>query len=519
MSKKLILVLMIVVFFFSLGRFVYASLAINEIMYDLSGSDSVSGKSREWIEIYNPDLSNVSIDASKWRIYDGSGNRTINGGVNFSIPSLSYVIFAGDKDTFLVDNPSFSGVVYDTGITSLNNTNATIKILDQNGNTVDSVTYSSSQGGAGDGNSLQLINSSWIGATPTPGAVNNAGTQPPSGSGGTGTSDNSGDSSSVLGDGGSQINTSTTNITKNKTTTIEISKIKTQIITNKTLGLSNIPLSFQAKTLGYQGEPLNYGKYFWNFGDGYSKEIQVLGSQPFTHAYFYPGNYIVSLEYYSNSYSDVPDASAQTAIKIIGADVSISRVGDEKDFFVELSNSTDYNIDLSNWYLISDQKSFMIPRNTIMEPQDKLIISSKITNFSIIDKNSLKLVTPEGDTVFNYSSLITPIVVQNSTIQNFSNTVGLTNTNSKISKKTKNTLNPDATFLSSTSFPTDNLTALVASSDVSTNNGQDNSPSINSMTIYIISFIFIGASAYAVYFIRRKKVVSQNGNDFEILDE
>ena len=37
--------------------------------------------------------------------------------------------------------------------------------------------------------------------------------------------------------------------------------------------------------------------------------------------------------------------------------------------------------------------------------------------------------------------------------------------------------------------------------------------------IPIASFIFIGASAGTVYFIRRKKVIPKDGDDFEILDE
>ncbi|HEV7423979.1 MAG TPA: lamin tail domain-containing protein, partial [Candidatus Paceibacterota bacterium] len=173
MPKKIILFLIGAVFFYSF-HFVFASLSINEIMYDLSGSDSANSKSREWIEIYNPDSSDVSIDASKWRIFDGSANRTINDQVDFSIPSNSYVIFAGDKDTFLADHPGFSGTVYDTGITSLNNTGTTLKILDQDLNTVDSVAYASTQGAAGDGNSLQKISGSWVGGTPTPGIANQA---------------------------------------------------------------------------------------------------------------------------------------------------------------------------------------------------------------------------------------------------------------------------------------------------------------------------------------------------------
>src|SRR3989344_608183 len=194
-----------------------AGLVINEIMYDLSGSDSASSKSREWIEIYNPDAGPVSIDASSWRIYDGGANRTINGEVDFSVLAGAYVIFAGDKDTFLTDHPGFSGTVYDTGISSLNNTGATLKLSDQDGNALDTVIYPSSQGGAGDGNTLQKISSAWQGGTPTPGIQNEETASPPSGNG----SGSVGGSGTEASDGISQ------NETKKK---IEYREIKTKIV-------------------------------------------------------------------------------------------------------------------------------------------------------------------------------------------------------------------------------------------------------------------------------------------------
>ena len=88
MSKKTFLVLLGFVFLFSFN-IARASLLINEVMYDLSGSDSLNSKSREWVEIYNPDSSKVDIDATKWRFYDGSNNRTINNETNFSISAMS----------------------------------------------------------------------------------------------------------------------------------------------------------------------------------------------------------------------------------------------------------------------------------------------------------------------------------------------------------------------------------------------------------------------------------------------
>ena len=505
MSKKLILVFVGVIFFSSF-HFVLASLLINEIMYDVSGSDSVNSKSREWIEIYNPDSSAVSIDASKWRIYDGGENKTINNEINFSIPANSYVIFAGDKTTFLADNPNFSGTVYDTGITSLNNTGATLKLIDQNGNVVDSVTYTSSKGGAGDGNSLQLINGSWVAATPTPGAQNVVSSVSTTSS----VTDNTTTTDTVVG-GGLPVNYSNNNISS--TTTInnqtETQNIKTQII-GKTLGFVGLPVSLNAMTFGTSGEKLFFGKYFWNFDDGDSKEISLTDSQPFTHIFYYPGNYVVSLDYYQNNYeSDIaPDATSQINIKIIGADISISNVGDQKDFFVELTNNTDYNADISGWILASAQKSFTFPKNTIILSKQKLVLSPKITNFSIDDKNTLKLLDSDGNTVFYYIN-VPGIIATTGKITKTSRISSSDNSKSKIIAKTGADI-PDV----------NNLIATALKNNIQDSNDPTPVLSAKAIIIFVSTFLFIGFSAFAVYFIRQKKNLSkESGSDFEILDE
>jgi hypothetical protein len=488
MYKKLILVLAVVVLFLS-SHIAYASLVINEIMYDLSGSDSASSKSREWIEIYNSDASEVVIDASKWRIYDGSANRTINGEDNFSIPANSYVILAGDKDTFLADHAGFSGTVYDTGITSLNNTGDTLKILDQDLNSVDFVTYASTQGGAGDGNSLQKISSSWAGATPTPGVANESGGSTPS-------STTSSSTTSSSGGGGS---TSTTTLVTGETkikTPVE-QKIRTEII-GKTLGFVNLPLTLEGKAYGHQGEKLYAGKYFWNFGDGDAKEITSANNQPFSHTYFYPGDYIISLDYYANYYALTPEAVSQITVKIIPVDISISRVGDAQDFFVELSNNTDYNADISDWSLVGQSKVFTLPKNTILSPKKKMIISPRITGFSIADKNTLQLINSEREVVFNYSTTVTPVFAKQ-------NTAPKALSGAKTSTKEVQSV---------AGVPNENLLATALSSDIPKEETPNSSP-----LIPIASLVFIGASAGAVYFIRQKKVTPQAGGDFEILDE
>ena len=69
--------------------------------------------------------------------------------------------------------------------------------------------------------------------------------------------------------------------------------------------------------------------------------------------------------------------------------------GGRKRLFVELSNNAGYDTDISNWILASDNKSFTIPRNRLLL-QKKITLSPKITGFSILDKNTLKLMTMQG---------------------------------------------------------------------------------------------------------------------------
>ncbi len=501
MLKKLKPFLFIVIFLSSF-QLVYANLTINEIMYDLSGSDSTNSKSREWVEIYNPDASSVSIDASSWRIYDGAANRTINGQVNFSIPAGAYVIFAGDKDTFLADHAGFAGTVYDTGITSLNNTGATLKILDQDGNAVDSVAYTSGQGGAGDGNSLQKISGSWAGALPTPGLTNETVSSPPQPQ-----------PPSIDVDTGGIVREESSSAATSKAT--ESTKIKTEIIVTNFV-LAGTPLSFQAQAFGYNKEELHYGKYFWNFGDGDSKEMQTNSPEKLTHTYLYPGDYIVSLEYYTNKYSNVSDASDKMTIKVMGAEILISNVGDERDFFVELTNNANYDADISSWILSSDTKTFIFPKNTVISSKKKITISGNLTHFSTDDKNSLKLITEQGKIVFDYgaSSIIPvadvpPLLVEEVAGGGDSKKLPPRSDQSRSTPPSKGGEEPEVIPLPEADILAPDLEASVAESD-----------SDNSYMPMIASTIVIGASAGAVYFIRRNRISgSTAGNDFKILDE
>jgi len=185
-------------------------------------------------------------------------------------------------------------------------------------------------------------------------------------------------------------------------------------------------------------------------------------------------------------------------------------VGDEKDFFIELSNNTNYDADISKWILSSDKKSFVLPKNTIIGSKKKIIISPKITNFSILDKETLKLMNSQGNKIFDYQSPIAPVV-----------TILPTKTADEIIVQPKISASENSKVVEplgiapapADQIPVENLPALAIQSDIVKNEWNA------TIIVYFVSIIFIGASASAVYFLRRKKVVSNAGDDFNILDE
>ena len=74
---------------------------------------------------------------------------------------------------------------------------------------------------------------------------------------------------------------------------------------------------------------------------------------------------------------------------------------------------------------------------------------------------------------------------------------------------------PEEIIESTIAVPVGNLQASALESDTIS----DSNDSSNSYLPMIISFIFIGVSAVAVYFFRRSKTPAEAGDDFKILGE
>jgi len=335
---------------------VYASISINEIMYDLEGVDS----GREWIEILNS--SGEQVDLSGWKFYESGTNHGLN--LFQGDPTISpgsYVIIADDASKFLLDSPNFSGTIFDSSF-SLKNTGETLSIRDPDLNDIDQVSYIADWGGSGDGNSLQKISGSWVSGFPTPGAENIVSSP--------------GDSEEQEQGGGTTGSSSTS------------WPVEPQIYANAggdKVMIAGAPGEFEGKALGLLEEPLTNARYSWNFGDGTSKEGKKV-----LHTYQYPGDYIVFLNVSSGKFS----ASDRINIKVVESTIIISDVS--ASFYIELHNQSPYEINLSGWMLKTNGSHFSFPKDSVIGSNQKLKFSSTVTKlgFSFYDK--VELLYPNG---------------------------------------------------------------------------------------------------------------------------
>ncbi|KKP78302.1 MAG: hypothetical protein UR77_C0004G0017 [Candidatus Nomurabacteria bacterium GW2011_GWC2_35_35] len=136
-------------------------------------------------------------------------------------------------------------------------------------------------------------------------------------------------------------------------------------------------------------------------------------------------------------------------------------------------------------------------------------MSPKTTNFSILDKETLKLINSEGETVLDYS-FAKPIRIS------AKNSVPLKISMTKDYNLSENDTNINVPVSTGVSLggPVDNLLAGAIKSDVNTGN--------NIKYGIFGLFALLGVGTSTAYFIRnrnRKSVSEAIGNDFKIIDE
>lgn len=157
-------------------------LMMSEVMYNPAGEDKIimnnRERSRQWIEIYNPNDSPITIiggiGEKVWMLFDSTGahffaKTPLQG--TMTIPAKEFAVLAGDANLFLQEYPSFKGTVIDVKM-ELQHLYDIVTIKDERGEVVMRGIWSSNLGGNGNGKTLEFsldntpYESSVIGGTP-----------------------------------------------------------------------------------------------------------------------------------------------------------------------------------------------------------------------------------------------------------------------------------------------------------------------------------------------------------------
>lgn len=413
-------------------------LVISEIMSNPTGDDS----GREWIEIFNN--TSESVDLSNFTISIKGGNAVVvtplSGGTVL-VPN-GYAIIASTvsgSTKFLQDYPLYSGLLFKSSI-SLVNTGVTSVDIKLSGGAVDSL---SSYTAAKEGYSLSLVNGTFALSNPTPGVEN-------------------------------QFAVSLNNNTNDATSSINTQQVvqaqsspSPDIVLympfEKTV-VAGADTNFTTYGMTRAGNNIDDLTYVWSYGDG----GQGTGTSTW-YRYVYPGKYVAKVEATNGRVL----GNASTKVRVVSPDIAITKIESGKyGNYVDISNPNNYDLDLSQWKLYFDGRSFPFPKNTIILGGETTRFSGIAMGFAstTISKNSvIKILFPNLEEVANYSAFdilnenINKVAnTANDTIKKFGivagvSTTTITNISNKVSNKistSKTTLNQAKQIIKDTSSST-----------------------------------------------------------------
>lgn len=133
-------------------------------------------------------------------------------------------------------------------------------------------------------------------------------------------------------------------------------------------------------------------KYEWNFGDGQTSKEKVV-----KHKYSFPGKYIAVLTVSDDANSSQSQITATIYPSGVYINEFLPSPVNSDDEWIEIYNSNNFPVNLSDWKIKdSSTKSFIIPQNTFIAPQNYLVLTKQITKLSLNnDTDSVKLFYPE----------------------------------------------------------------------------------------------------------------------------
>lgn len=366
-----------------------ANVRMNEIAWmgtTVSGTD-------EWIELFNE--GDTPVDLSGWSIValDGSPSITLSG----ALAPLGYFLIERTDDTTVPDIPADQVAPFGSG---LSNTGETLYLKDATGTVIDTVVGGTGWANIGGDNSTketaQYTRSGWVTGVPTPRTANVTHGEVITASTTAAPSDiaSSKDAGAEVSSGGI-VNIPSTPTYPRKEISVALGDVKNALV--------GIPMNFFGTAYGLYDEPLPHATFRWNFGDGALGEGKEV-----SHVYHFPGEYSVVLEVFWGS----EHKTIRTSVNITEPLVRISKTVSGSNGFIELTNRSEHEVDISLWQLrVKKGASFTIPRNTFISAGQSVRFPNIVTGSALFD-DGLDLVYPDGSIVASFGGVTTSTSTQ-----------------------------------------------------------------------------------------------------------
>lgn len=361
---------------------IHAQVLFTEIMYAPEGADAT----HEWVEICN---TGDTHDVSTWKFFENDTNHGLTLSAGTAVLAVGdCAVIADNAAVFAGDYPSFAGNLFDSAF-SLKNTGETLVLKDGDGISVDSITYSDTDGAKDDGNSLHRDGTTFTAGTPTPGTES-----------GVDATENT--ANDTTDSGNTQV--THTNLYSYESVTIEPPqdvhiRVPDEITT--TVGATTM---FTLESYDATGQAVEDGSVQWAFGDGAHAPGRTVA-----HRFLYEGTYTTSVVLTRGSLFD----TQYITVNVVPLHAVLS-IG-ERGAWVALENTSTYPLDISNWRIMSAGQYFKLPEQTVVAAGAEVRFPREVTGLTLVrTMSTVTLVYPDGtlalttDTIVDTSETIAP---------------------------------------------------------------------------------------------------------------
>ncbi|PIR69638.1 MAG: hypothetical protein COU47_01905 [Candidatus Niyogibacteria bacterium CG10_big_fil_rev_8_21_14_0_10_46_36] len=154
-----------------------------------------------------------------------------------------------------------------------------------------------------------------------------------------------------------------------------------------TVAIVGVEKLFEGRGYDLDGDPLESADFLWTFGDGASARGMNV-----RHTFVYPGTYRVVFDVSSGIYN----ASDAILITVILPPLSIAEVKPGTDGFVELHNTSEYEMDISYWGIGNGALIYYFPHGMRILPRAYLVVPYTVSGVEFFSSGDAALYYPNG---------------------------------------------------------------------------------------------------------------------------